>query len=319
MTRRRAFLCTSLALPSLAMPSIGRAQERPIQLMVGAGPGGPFDIAARSAAPFFEKHLGGVPIVVVNRAGAGGVVMFNEVAASAPDGRTVALVGLPGFVTALFDGAPRYRVESFAYPGMLTDEPYTFFVGAGTPYRSLGDLVAAARERPEALNIAGTGIGSAPHLALLQFERIAGVRFTWVPTQGAGQAMQLVQGGHVVGSISTVSGTVRLHAQGAIRILGLAEPQRWARAPELPTLTEQGVPLVVGSARGFAVPAATPAPMVRRWEEAIRRTAEDPDFRAQAERDFIVVRHKGQEEMTRLVQAEAARYAEMWRTNPWRQ
>ncbi|MCC7347849.1 MAG: tripartite tricarboxylate transporter substrate binding protein [Variibacter sp.] len=313
MATRRALIGAGFALPSVV-----RAQERPIQLMVGAGPGGPFDIAARSAAPFLEKHLGGVPIVVVNRAGAGGVVMFNEVAAAAPDGRTVALVGMPGFITALFDGAPRYRVESFAYPGMLTDEPYTLFVGSGTPYRTLADLIAAARAQPETLTIAGTGIGSAPHLTLLQFERVAGVRFTWVPTQGAGQALQLVQGGHVVGSISTVSGTVRLHAQGALRILGLAEPRRWDRAPDLPTLAEQGVEMVAGSARGFAIPAATPEPMIRRWESAIQRTAEDPEFRAQAERDFIVVRHKAREETTRFVQAEAARYGEMWRQTPWK-
>lgn len=315
MIARRALLGAALALPAVT----SHAQDRPIQLMVGAGPGGPFDIAARSAAPFLEKHLGGQPILVVNRAGAGGVVMFNEVAAAAPDGRTVALVGLPGFVTALFDGNPRYRVESFAYAGMLTDEPYTLFVGPGAPYRTLAELVAAARAQPETLTMAGTGIGSAPHLALMQFERVAGVRFTWVPTQGAGQALQLVQGGHVVGSISTVSGTVRLHAQGAIRILGLAEPRRWERAPELPTLAEQGFAMNAGSARGFALPAATPEPIIRRWEEAIRKTAEDPEFRALAERDFIVVRHMDRAEMTRFVQAEAARYGEMWRVSPWRQ
>ena len=161
--------------------------------------------------------------------------MLNDVAAAAPDGRHVALVSFPALVTALYDNTPRYRVDSFAYVGLLTDEPYTVFVGTDTPYRSLRDLVEAARAQPEAINIAGAGIGSAPHLALMAIERAAGVRFTWVPTQGAGQAMQLVQGGHVAGSISTVSLTVRAHIQGTLRVVAIMERERWDKAPDLPT------------------------------------------------------------------------------------
>lgn len=288
-----------------------------MQLMVGAPPGGPFDLAARTAAPFFERYLG-APIVVVNRAGAGGMLMLNEAAAAAPDGRVAALVSFPALVTALYDNTPRYRVESFAYVGLLTDEPYTVFVGPNSPYATLADLVAAARAQPEILTVAGTGIGSAPHLALMQLERLAGIRLTWVPTPGAGQALQLVQGGHVVASVSTVSATVRLHAQRAIRVLGVAERQRWEKAPDLPTFAEQGLDLIAGSARGFAIPAGTPEPMIRRWEDAVRRTAEDPEFRAIAERDFLIVRHMDRATMTRFVEQQAAQYGEIWRTNPWK-
>lgn len=311
---RRALLGAVLALPAIS----ARAQERPFQIMVGAPPGGPFDLAARTAAPFLERHLGGVSIIVVNRAGAGGLIMLNEAAAALPDGRTAELVSFPALVTALYDNTPRYRLDSFAYVGLLTDEPYTLFVGANAPYATLGDLVAAARARPEEIAMAGTGIGSAPHLALMQLERAAGIRFTWVPTPGAGQAMQLVQGGHVAGSVSTVSATVRAHAQGSLRVLGLMEQRRWERAADLPTVAEQGWPVIAGSARGFAVPAATPEPMIRRWEEAVRRTAEDAEFRALAERDYLVVRHLARAEMTRFVEAQAATYGEIWRSSPWK-
>jgi tripartite-type tricarboxylate transporter receptor subunit TctC len=312
MATRRALIVAGLALPSLA-----KAQERPIQLMVGAPPGGPFDLAARTAAPFFERFLG-APLVVVNRAGAGGMIMLNEAAAAVPDGRTAALVSFPALVTALYDNTPRYRADSFAYVGLLTDEPYTIFVGPNSPYTTLAELVAAARAQPEGVTMAGTGIGSAPHLALMQLERAADVRFTWVPTPGAGQAMQLVQGGHVVGSVSSVSATVRLHAQRAIRVLGVMERNRWDRAPDVPTFAEQGFPLVAGTARGFAVPAATPEPMLQRWEDAVRKTAEDPEFRAIAERDFLVVRHMDRAAMTAFVQQQNRQYGEIWRTSPWR-
>nr|WP_232479115.1 tripartite tricarboxylate transporter substrate binding protein [Roseomonas rosulenta] len=271
------------------------------------------------AAPFLEKHLGGgTQIIVVNKPGAGGMLMLNDVAAAAPDGRHVALVSFPALVTALYDNTPRYRVDSFAYAGLLTDEPYTVFVGTDTPYRSLRDLVEAARAAPEAINIAGAGIGSAPHLALMAIERATGARFTWVPTQGAGQAMQLVQGGHVAGSISTVSLTVRAHLQGTLRVVAIMERERWDKAPDLPTGVEQGVDVLVGSARGFALPAATPAPILARWEEAVRRTANDPEFRALAERDFLIVRHMDRATMTRFVDDQARAYGEVWRSSPWR-
>jgi tripartite-type tricarboxylate transporter receptor subunit TctC len=314
VTTRRILLGGGLALPALS----ARAQERPIQIYVGFAPGGNIDLAARMAAPFLERHLGGGQIIVVNKPGAGGMLMLNEVAAAAPDGRHVALVSFPALVTALYDNTPRYRVESFAYVGLLTDEPYTVFVGTDTPYRSLRDLIEAARARPEAINMAGAGVGSAPHLALMEIERATGTRFTWVPTQGAAQAMQLVQGGHVAGSISTVSLTVRAHIQGTLRVVAIMERERWERAPDLPTGIEQGVNVTVGSARGFALPAATPAPILARWEEAVRRTAADPEFRALAERDFLIVRHMDRPTMTRFVEDQARIYGEIWRTSPWR-
>ncbi len=314
VTTRRILLGGGLALPALS----ARAQERPIQIYVGFAPGGNIDLAARMAAPFLERHLGGGQIIVVNKPGAGGMLMLNDVAAAAPDGRHVALVSFPALVTALYDNTPRYRVESFAYVGLLTDEPYTVFVGTDTPYRSLRDLIEAARARPEAINMAGAGVGSAPHLALMEIERATGTRFTWVPTQGAAQAMQLVQGGHVAGSISTVSLTVRAHIQGTLRVVAIMERERWERAPDLPTGIEQGVNVTVGSARGFALPAATPAPILARWEEAVRRTAADPEFRALAERDFLIVRHMDRPTMTRFVEDQARIYGEIWRTSPWR-
>ncbi|WP_198372266.1 Bug family tripartite tricarboxylate transporter substrate binding protein [Roseomonas rosulenta] len=315
MSTRRILLGGALALPAIA----ARAQERPVQVYVGFAPGGNIDLAARMAAPFLEKHLGGgTQIIVVNKPGAGGMLMLNDVAAAAPDGRHVALVSFPALVTALYDNTPRYRVDSFAYAGLLTDEPYTVFVGTDTPYRSLRDLVEAARAAPEAINIAGAGIGSAPHLALMAIERATGARFTWVPTQGAGQAMQLVQGGHVAGSISTVSLTVRAHLQGTLRVVAIMERERWDKAPDLPTGVEQGVDVLVGSARGFALPAATPAPILARWEEAVRRTANDPEFRALAERDFLIVRHMDRATMTRFVDDQARAYGEVWRSSPWR-
>ncbi len=300
----------------LASPAL--AQERAVQLLVGFAPGGNIDLAARMAQPFLERHLGLGPIVVVNRPGAGGMIMLNDMLGMPADGRTAALVSFPALVTPLYDNTPRYRPESFAYVGLLTDEPYTVVVGSQTPWRTLRELVAEAREKPEEIAIAGVGVGGAPHLALMGLERVAGVRFTWVPTQGAGQAMQLMQGGHVAGCVSTVSLTVRAHLQGQMRVLAMLETQRWDRAPDLPTAMEQGFDTTAGSARGFALPAATSAAMQARWEAAVRGTAEDPEFRALAERDFLIVRHMDRAAMTRFVAGQVAQYGALWRSAPWK-
>lgn len=290
-----------------------------MQLLVGFSAGGNIDIAARIAAPFLERHLGaGATIAVINRPGAGGAIMLGDFATARTDGHVIALVSFPAIVTALHDSQPRYRLDSFSYVGLLTDEPYTLFVGRDTPYRSLSDLVQAARARPEEIAMAGAGAGSAPHLALMGFERAADIRFTWVPLPGAGQIMALVQGGHVAGSVSTVSLTMRPHRAGEIRILGIMERERWSGAPEIPTLREQGFDAVASSARGFALPAGTPEPIQRRWEEAIRRTAEDPEFRAVAERDYLIVRHMDRAAMTAFARAQSEEYGAIWRSTPWR-
>jgi tripartite-type tricarboxylate transporter receptor subunit TctC len=317
MPHRRALLALPLATPALASPAL--AQERSVQLLVGFAAGGNIDLAARMAQPFLERHLGLGPLIVVNKPGAGGMIMLNEMLGVPADGRTAALVSFPAVVTALYDNTPRYRTDSFAYVGLLTDEPYTIAVGPQAPWRTLGELVAEARRRPEEISMAGVGVGGAPHLALMAFERAAGVRFTWIPTQGAGQAMQLMQGGHVAGAVSTVSLTVRAHNDGQMRVLALLEAQRWERAPDLPTAIEQGFPALAGSARGFALPAATPAPMQRRWEDAVRATAEDPAFRALADRDYLIVRHMDQAAMTRFVTEQADAFGALWRSAPWRQ
>ncbi|MCO6419052.1 tripartite tricarboxylate transporter substrate binding protein [Siccirubricoccus sp. KC 17139] len=312
---RRPFL---LLLALLAWAGPARAwPERPLQLLVGFAPGGNIDIAARMLAPFLERRLG-APVQVVNRPGAGGMLMLNEAAAARPDGHVLAFASFPALVTALHDSAPRYRLDSFFYAGMLTDEPYTLFVGAGTPYRSLAELVAAARAAPESIAIAGAGAGGAPQLALMQLERVAGVRFTWVPMQGAAQALSLVQGGHAAGAVSTVSLTVKQHAAGEVRILGLMDRERWDRVPDLPTMREQGFDAVAGAARGVLLPAGAPAPVQARLAEALAAIAADPEFHALAERDYVVLRHMGPAEMRAFVEAEDRRYAALWRASPWK-
>ena len=313
MLRRRALAAPG---PLLATPVAARAQQagfpdRPIQLLVGFTPGGNIDLAARMVAPFLERRLGpGATVTVVNRPGAGGTIMPNELArdGARAEGHMAGFAAFPALVAALHDGnAARYRLDSFAYAGLLTDEPYTLFVAATSPYRTLAELAAAARTGgPEAITLAGAGAGlaSTPRMAMTLFERAGGVRFTWVPMQGAAQALQLVQDGHATGAISTVGLTVRQHREGGVRILGVMAERRFPGAPDVPTFAEGGFDVRIGSARGIVLPAATPAPSRLRWAAAIAAIAADHAFRALAERDNVIVRHLDQAGLTAMVAAE---------------
>ena len=314
MKRRTALL--GLGLAGMAGAARG-FPDRAVQLWVGYAPGGNIDIAARLAQPFLEARLG-APVQVVNKPGAAGMLMLNELAAARADGHVAGFTSFPALVTALYDARPRYRLDSFVYAGQLTDEPYTVFVRADSPYRTLGELVAAARAAPETVAMAGAGAGGAPQLALMQLERAAGVRFTWVPMPGAGQAMTLVLGGHAVGGVSTVSLTVRPAQAGEIRILGLLDAARWDRVPQLPTAREQGFDAVAGSARGIVLPAGVPEAVAAHWEVAIAGTCADPGFAAAAEREFVILRPLGRAAMRAMAEAQDRHYAALWRSAPWK-
>ena len=145
MKRRTALL--GLGLAGMAGAARG-FPDRAVQLWVGYAPGGNIDIAARLAQPFLEARLG-APVQVVNKPGAAGMLMLNELAATRADGHVAGFTSFPALVTALYDARPRYRLDSFVYAGQLTDEPYTVFVRADSPYRTLGELVDAARAAPE--------------------------------------------------------------------------------------------------------------------------------------------------------------------------
>jgi len=309
---RRLALALGLGA-ALALPGAGAAAfpERPIQLMVGFPPGGNIDIAARLAAPFIERHLGGgAQIVVVNKPGANGVIMLNELAAARPDGHTIGLMTFPGLVTAVHDSRPRYTTESFSYLGMFTDEPYTIYVGTQQPIRTVQELIERARAAPGAVTVAGAGVGSAVHLTAVLIERAAGVKFTWAPFVGQAQAQAAIQGGHVIAGISSVSGTVRLHREGQIRVIGIMQRERWDMAPDIMTMREGGVAVDSSAARGIGGPRGIP--------EAVAAMVADPEFQAIARRDFVVARFMDRAEMGALVAEQNRTYGEMWRTAPWR-
>lgn len=298
-------------------PAAAEYPERPVTLMVGFPPGGNVDIAARQAQPFIEKYLGG-SVAVVNKPGAGGAIAYTEAANAKPDGYTLVMLSFPGNWTQLFGTEPRYSVDSYDYIGLLTDEPFSIFVHSSSSFKSLKDMVEAAKSDPGSVTLAGAGSGSSPHLGTLLFQKTAGASFTWVPMQGSANMRSAVLGQHVVGGVTTVSVSVPMQTEGQARVLGLMAAERWDEAPDTLTFAEQGYPVEWSASRGVAGPAGLPADVKAKLVNAVKKTFDDPEFQALAKRDKQIIRYLGPDAFKTYAQKQYDMLAKMWKDDPWR-
>ncbi|WP_426955963.1 tripartite tricarboxylate transporter substrate binding protein [Muricoccus radiodurans] len=315
---RRTLTGGLLALPALRARAQGSYPERPIQMIVAYPPGGGTDIAARTLATFMERELR-QPVVVINRAGAGGEIGFGELARARPDGYTIGFINTPNIVTMPIERRTQYAVDQIAPIANIVDDPGGFFVLRDSPHRTLADLVAFARANPEAVTYATTGIGSDDHLAGLAFERAAGIRMTHVPYAGAAQTRNALLTRQVtVGSMNMSEGLPDVQ-QGVARALGQMAERRWEGMPDVPTFREQGFDVIQGSMRGVGAPAGVPAPILERLAEALRRIVENPEFRAQAAQQALPLRYLGPAAFRAELVEMRTGFERLWAAHPWKE
>ncbi len=307
-----------LLLCALAMPAGAAWPDRPITLIVPFSPGGGADIAGRSIGRWLEPRLG-QPVVVVNRPGAGGAIGFAATAQAVPDGHTIGVVTLPNLVTIPIERRAGYTLDQLALIANLVDDVGGVFVRADSRFRTLADLVAAARKDPGAVSFGTTGVGTYAHLGMLALERQAGIGLTAVAyTSTAPMRAALLQGELQVGGLSMTDATQEM-AAGTLRPLGQMAAERWAGTPDVPTLREQGFDVVLSSLRGFAAPAGTPPAIVRRLADLIGEAARDPGFRALAEKQAMPIGYWDSERFTAEIAAMQAHYTRQWQAQPWRE
>jgi len=316
--KRSAVLLMTVVLGLTTASASAQADypSRPIELWIGFGPGGPFDILARQTAPFLEKHLGG-NVIVINKPGAGGALMQSQLVNAAPDGYTIALVSKIGLVSVLFGGDVDYKVEDFEYSGTMTYEPYLIFVGIDKPYTTVAELAAAAQADPGGVTIGTAGIGTAPYLALKDFERIAGIEFNIIPSIGAAEMQNNVIGGHIDGGVTTMGFAAALHAENQARIVGVMSTQRMDEHPDIATFGEAGFDLDWSALLGFVAPAGTPREIMDKLTEAVRLTHEDPEFLALAAQSNHMLDFRSGDVFRQDVATVFTSLQEIWNTNPW--
>lgn len=270
---RRTLAMTMVALGALGLSSqLAWSQsypDRPIRLIVPFAAGGNADINGRIVADIVYKALG-QPVVVENRAGAGGGVGAEFAARAAPDGYTL-LVGSNGpltvnpFVNANVTYDP---LNDFAPVAMVSYVPHVVIVSNKLGLKSLADLIALSKTRP--VTLATSGFGSATHMTIERFKQAAGADITHVPYKSGGSLLPDVITGNIDGAMTELSTALELHKGGQARILAVAGAGRSKLAPDIPTFDEQGVKgFVARSFIGIVAPAKTPPEIIAKLQAAI--------------------------------------------------
>jgi tripartite-type tricarboxylate transporter receptor subunit TctC len=266
----------------LAWPVFAQSDfpSKPIRILVPTTAGGVPDVLARSVGQRMAESLG-QPVVVENRAGAGGILAAEAVLKSPPDGHTLFLgdTGNYAVSAALYAKFP-YDVQKDFVPVVLAAAPPVYLVAAaGSPYRSVQDFVRLASAGP-ALVYGSTGNGNVTHLAMEMFRSLTGAKLTHVPYKGAaGLAPALLSGDVGIGFIGY--SIVAPHARaGKLRVLAVSTPQRSTLTPEIPTLAEAGVPGYGFSISvGYLAPAGTPRAAIARLNDEINKALSVPEVR----------------------------------------
>jgi tripartite-type tricarboxylate transporter receptor subunit TctC len=280
-------LATLLLAPAAALPLLPAAHadafpDKPIMLVVPFPPGGPTDAMARTLAAEMKDRLG-QPMIVENRAGAGGNIGAEFVARAPADGQTL-LFGTSG---PLAINASLYRkigydpVKSFAPVIQVGHLPNILVVHPSVPAKNVKELVAYAKAHPGKLSYASSGNGASSHLAGVLFNSTAGVELQHIPYKGTGPALNDLLGGQVSMSFTDVLTALPYVKAGKLRALGITTTTRSQALPELPTVAEQGVPgYDVSVFFGIVAPAGTPADRVAKLNQAFVEVLATPKVKA---------------------------------------
>ena len=295
---------------------------RPVQLMIAYPAGGSTDVAARIVAAIAEKEFG-QPIVVINKAGAGGQVGWTEMSRQRPDGYYIGFINLPATNTIVLDPERKaiFNADSFVPIINQVLDPGVVWVRADSPYKSFKDLVDAAKKSPNTIRTATTGILSDNHLAILMVEEAApGAIFRIVHLDGGAPQMAAILGGHVDVAFDNVGSIVKRVKSGEVRALAVMDTQRSKFLPDVPTTPELGLPTVISSStRGIAGPKGIPDAVVKRLQEVFKKAMEHPDHVSRMEDVGLAIRIMVGEEYAkyyRELHAKAAKYTEWARSRP---
>ncbi len=320
---RRGFTAMSLLAAAgvllLAGPAAADYPERPITMIVAYPPGGSTDQTARLLATFLQKELGGnASIVVENRPGAGGETGFRALASAEPDGYTIGFINTPPVVTIPIERETRFNWQSFDLLGNLIDDPGAFSVLNTSEIESLADLAAYAKAHPGEVTVGTSGIGSDDHLAMLAFQRIAGVEMTHVPFKGAADVRTALAGNHIMVAAMNIGEAMAAQAGGTpIRSLGQMSLKRSDVAPDVPTFKEQGYDIELNSLRGTGAPKGLPPEVRERLVAAIGKVAADPEFQKQMKASFTPMRFLPPDELATVLKQSEDSFRALWQEKPW--
>jgi len=284
---------------------------RSVQMVVPYAPGGIVDFIARTLGQRLSQQVG-QPVVIDNRAGAGGMIGIEYTARSSPDGHTLVLMDPAVVINPVLQEKALYEMKDLATVAVIGSSPLVLTVNPKLPVTDVAQLVRFAKANPGKLNFATPGIGTTPHMAGELLKARAGIDMAHVPYKGSGPAMADLAAGQVQVGFSSITGALPFIKDGRLRALATSGSNRSAALPDLPTFIEAGYPgFEVDLWLGIFAPAATPATSVARINDEIRSALRDPAVMAAFAKVGVEPRSANPEESARFVRAEHDKWAQV--------
>jgi tripartite-type tricarboxylate transporter receptor subunit TctC len=291
-TRVIISLATILVL-ILANPAYPQGYPtKPVSLMVAYPAGGSTDVGARIVAFIAEKDLG-QPLVVLNKAGAGGQVGWTEMARQKPDGYYIGFINLPATYTVILDPDRKATFDIGSFTPIINQvlDPGVIYAKPDGPYKSLKDIIEDAKKRPGEVKAGTTGILSDDHLAILMLEEAAKVRFRIVHFDGDPPELMALLGGQIDVSFLNVGGIAPKVKAGQVRPLLVMDRERSKFYSDVPTSMEVGYPSVISSStRGIVGPKGVPEPIVQKLQSVFKKAMENPEHMEKMDKAGLGVR-----------------------------
>ena len=306
----RVLLCAFFIAAFFPMMAAAQTYpSKPVRLIVPFPPGGSNDVVGRMIAAQLSTRLD-KPVIVENQGGAGGLIGTEMAARSQPDGYTLLLISVAyAFIPAIYK-LPYDPATAFTPVAILGAGPVVIAVTSKLPVNSVKELIALAKEKPGELNYATAGVGSFQHLASELFKLQAGVDIVHIPFKGGGPAMMDVIAGNTQIAIGSLVQMLPQIKAGKLKALGVGSAKRIAALPDLPTISEAGVPgYEVTNWWGIVVPAGTPRSVIDRLHHDLTAVVASTETKKRFENEGAEPLSMSPEEFGRFIAAETVKWA----------
>ena len=258
---------------------------KPITYLTTFNPGGQSDREARRQQPLLENILG-QKVTVDYKVGGGGALGWSELVRAKADGYLICGINIPHIILQPLQQETGYTTEQILPVAIFQRTPLALAVLKDSPYKDIKELLAAVKAKPGEISIGGSGTFSGHHIATLRLEKMTGTKFNYVPFTGAAPQITAFLGGHVDAIFGNSDDLVKYSDN--IRVLGMADEQRFFGLPDAPTFKEAGIDLVESIDRGIGLPPNTPEAVVKTLEAAFLKIATDPAIQEQMKKEGFV-------------------------------
>ncbi|MDW5375434.1 tripartite tricarboxylate transporter substrate binding protein [Halomonas sp. HP20-15] len=300
---------SAFAGPALAADAEGYPDHN-VQYIIPFGPGGESDISARLQQQYFQE-LTGQQLIIQYMAGGGGAVGWSQLNEMASDGYTIMGTNLPHIILKPMGKDPGFTTEELKNFHYFHYSPDALIVTNDSPYKTLDDLIAAAKKAPGSVTVSGSGTQSANDIANQRFESLADVKTTYIPFKGTGAAVTALLGDQVKAEWGYT--TTAANHSDKVRMLAVASEERHPLFPDVPTFKELGYDMTGGAYRGIAVPQGTSEEITKKLSDIFSQINQNPEFRQKMEDLGFVLIDVPYEEMDAFMAKRSKEYEQVAR------